>query len=153
MHKHYGTKKHLKKRWGQAFIVLGSHFTCHFTEQDLRNLHRRFGHPNVQKLSNVLICTTGKKIAPQTFHILRQIQKHCKYFQRYGGKHQHLKFNLRDDTLAFNHSIYCDILTIDKRPVIHVGDEATRFQATQRLANMTDEELWFAQIRRWINVY
>lgn len=85
--------------------------------------------------------------------MLLQLQQHCHYRQKFGAKPQHFKFTLRDDSIAFNHNIYCDILTIEKVQVLHVVDEATRFKAAANLANMTAEELWRALKSFWINVY
>ncbi|KAI0990859.1 hypothetical protein K3495_g17328, partial [Podosphaera aphanis] len=62
------------------------------------------------------------------------------------------KFTLRDD-VDFNHSIYIDIMYIDGSPVLHVVDEATRFQAAKWLRNMTSQHVWNMLRLCWIDVY
>lgn len=85
--------------------------------------------------------------------MLRKIQKHCEYCQRFGAKQQRFKFPLREESISFNHSIYCEILTLEREHVLHIVDEGIRFQQAQRLSNMSAPELWREIKQCWINVY
>lgn len=71
------------------------------------------------------------------FKLLKKIQRHFHYWQTYGGNPQMFKFTLRDYSITFNHTIYFDVLAIEKGHVLHVSDEATRFQAAQQLNNVS----------------
>lgn len=68
-------------------------------------------------------------------------------------KQQRFKVTLRNDTVSFNHFIYCDILTIDLETVLHVVEGSTTFQAATRLKNMAANELWETLKTCWMNVY
>lgn len=139
--------------WGHAFITWSTTQVSYFTELELRNFYRRFCHPHVRKLSNVLRLETEKQTPQKTFRILLEITKQCYTCQKFSHKPKRFKFTLRDEYIQFNHSIYCDILSIAKVPVLHFVYEATRFQATSRLENMSAEELWRALKSCWLDVY
>lgn len=119
VHKASQAEAPFKMKWCHVFITWTKTQSCFFTEQELRNMHRRFGHPGVAKLSNLLKRATGKKTSSTTFKLLRQIQKHCVYCQRYRAKPHRFKFTLRDDSISFNDTIYCDVLTIERKSVAH----------------------------------
>ena len=63
------------------------------------------------------------------------------------------KFPLRDDDCCFNHAIIVDIFFIDGRPVLHIVDEATRFQAAKFLKGQSNNDVWNAIRQSWIDVY
>lgn len=83
VHKNTNGRAEVTRQWVHAFITWNHFILCHITEQELRNLHRRFGHHSVQKVNNVLKRATANKMGKHTYRILRQIQKHCKYFQKF----------------------------------------------------------------------
>lgn len=115
-------------------------------------MHRRFEHPSVSKLNNVLKRTTSHTRGNQTYKLLKKIQKYFKHCQTYFGNPRLFRFTLQSNSILFNHSIYCDILTIEKEPVLHVADKARRFQAACHLVKMSAEELRRANKSCWINV-
>lgn len=153
IHPASGESTAVERRWGHAFLSWSPMTHCHFTEHELRTMHRRFGHPSVQKLANVIAQATGDNVNPDIMNKLNHIRRHCQFCQKFGGPPQRFKFTLRDMDLSFNHSIYCDVFTINGTPVLHVVDEATRFQAARRLRSMSADELWTALKACWINVY
>jgi hypothetical protein len=66
------------------------------------------------------------------------ITKYCLHCQKHGKFPGRFKFTLRtgDDTI-FNYSIYVDVMYIDGNPILHVIDEATRFQAAKWLRDLS----------------
>src|SRR5208282_1360421 len=112
---------------------------CHLTKTELRQLHRRFGHPSVARLEKVL------QRAEQDWDSaeLQKITEFCKQCQIHGKSPGRFKFTLRDDK-DFNHSVYTDVLYIDGKPVLHTVDESTSFQAAYFLKNLTAEHTWEA---------
>ena len=62
------------------------------------------------------------------------------------------KFILRDD-VNFNYSIIVDIMYIDNSPILHIVDEATRFQAAKWLSNISAKHTWDILRLCWIDVY
>lgn len=137
---------------GHPFIQWNPHISCLLTEVELRRLHRRFGHPSTDKLMKLLKRSTLENIGSGTRRILEAIEKHCDPCQRYAQKPRRFKFTLRDDK-DFNHTVYVDIFYIESKPVLHVVDEATNFQAAKWLENMSSEALWRALRMCWIDVY
>lgn len=62
------------------------------------------------------------------------------------------KFTIQDDC-KFNHSIYVDITYIEGQPLLHVVDEATRFEAARWVKSMSAQHAWDALRMCWIDVY
>ncbi len=68
--------------------------------------------------------------------------------QVYATKPRRFKFD-KD----FNHSIYIDVFFIDKAPILHVVDEATRYQAARFLDRVNASAMWNALRLCWIDVF
>jgi hypothetical protein len=131
------------------FIVESfSHDPCYLSEVELRRLHRRFGHPSVGKLQNVLE-RAGHDVDRET---LEYLTKYCEKCQKHGRSPGRFKFNLRDD-VNFNYSVIVDIFYINGKPVLHVVDEGTRYQAGQWLQNISATHTWDTLRQCWIDTY
>lgn len=137
---------------GHPFIQWNERIETHFTHAELQRLHRRFGHPHVDKLYNLLKRSEVSNVNAATRKTLQQIEKSCGPCQEYAQRPRRFKFTLRDD-VDFNHTVYADIFYIDGQPILHVVDEATRFQAARWLSRVTSESIWQALRRCWIDVY
>ncbi|RFU23765.1 hypothetical protein B7463_g12573, partial [Scytalidium lignicola] len=87
-------------------------------------LHRRFGHPSVARLQRILDCA-GHDIDKDT---LKYLTKFCAHCQRHGKSPGRFRFNLQDD-VNFNYSIIINVFYIDGKPVLHIVDEGTCYQA------------------------
>jgi hypothetical protein len=147
------------RRFGHSFLLwdtsLRSFITesfncnpCFLTSVELRRLHRRFGHPSVGRLQNVLE-RAGHDVDRGT---LEYLTKYCEHCQKYGQSPGRFKFNLRDD-VNFNYSIIVDIFYISGKPVLHVVDEGTRYQAGQWLQNISATHTWDTLRKCWIDTY
>lgn len=121
---------------------------CHLTEAEIRQLHRRFGHPSARRLQTVLE-RAGHEVNEK---VLQRLAKYCEACQKNGASPGRFKFTLKDD-YDFNFEIYIDVVTIDGHPVLHVVDSSTRFQAARWLHDMTPKALWEALRACWIDVY
>lgn len=137
--------------WGMSFSQ-----TCFLTEQQLNRLHRRFGHPTARRLLELLqraeIDEEGDKEA------LEQLTKFCEHCQKHSKSPGRFKFKLPDKDLQFNHTIVVDVMYLDvsaerARPVLHVIDEATRYQAGRFLADMSAKTAWETLRQCWIDCY
>jgi hypothetical protein len=84
---------------------------------------------------------------------LNRINKFCSRCQKFDGAPSRFKFTLRDNDIDFNHSIFVDIMYLDGSPVLHVVDEATRFQAARWLPSMAAQHVWESLRTCWIDVY
>ncbi|KHJ30253.1 hypothetical protein EV44_g3297 [Erysiphe necator] len=88
------------------------------TEQQIRRLHKRFGHASVSKLGNLLDRAGYIKFR---HHLLKIVNNY--------------------------------IFFIESRPVLHIIDEATRFQAAKFLKGQSTNDVWNAIRQSWIDVY
>lgn len=105
---------------------------CFLTDVELRRLHCRFGHPSVRRLQRVLE-RFGHDVES---HALEHLTKYCEHCQKHSKSPGRFKFTLRED-VNFNYTITVDIMYIDNTPILHVVDEATRFQAAKWLQNIS----------------
>jgi hypothetical protein len=104
----------------------------HLTETELRQLYRRFGHPSVQQLTNVLQ-RAGHDVDTA---VLKKLTKFCHQCQMHKKSPGRFKFTLKDDH-EFNYSIIIDVMYLNKRPILQVVDSATAFQAARFLKDMS----------------
>src|SRR6266516_285391 len=124
---------------------------CYLTTTELRRLHRRFGHPSVDRLYKVLERSGHDDIDKQA---IDHLTKYCSHCQKHGKSPGRFKFALREDQDSdFNHSIFVDIMYIDGKPILHVIDEATRFQAARWLQNISAKHTWDVLRLCWIDTY
>lgn len=137
---------------GHSFLQRNEHLFTHFTYVELRRLHRSFGHPQIDKLVNLLKCADIDEVDSETHRILDRIERSCTPCKEYAKRPRRFKFTSRDD-VHFNHSIYADIFYIDGKPILQVTDEATRFQAAAWLNGVSDVSLWRTLRSCWIDVY
>ena len=122
--------------------------TCNFTETELRQLHRRFGHPSTRRMHKVL-----ERAGHETnFEELAKLTRFWEQCQTHGRAPGRFKFTLRDDR-DFNHTVFVDVLAIDGKNVLQVIDEATAFQAARFLANMSAGCTWNTVKECWIDSY
>ncbi|POS87232.1 hypothetical protein EPUL_002746 [Erysiphe pulchra] len=96
-------------------------------DRELTQLSRRLGHSSTAKL---------RKILERTSHdfdndFLNHLNKICHHCQKFGKPPGRFRFHLKDN-VDFNAVIIVDIFYISERgkahPVLHILDEATRFQ-------------------------
>jgi hypothetical protein len=98
---------------------------CYLIETKLRQLHRRFNHSSVKKLYDLLKRADHevKKSA------LKKLSKFCIFCPKHEKSYEHFKFTLRDDVnMNFNYSVIINVMYIENNSILHVVDEATRFQ-------------------------
>ena len=146
-------------RYGHAFLcwcILAYSITaesfmqnlCFLIEIELRYLHCCFRHPSVQRLQQVL------KQSGQEFelHALKHLTKYCKYCQKHKISPSRFNFIINDD-IDFKYHIIVEVLYIESKPVLHIVDEATRFQAGRLLKDIFARHVWDQLRACWINTY
>jgi hypothetical protein len=99
---------------------------CYLIESKLRQLHRRFDHSFIRKLYD-LLKRAGHEVEKSA---LKKLIKFCTFCQKYVKSSERFKFILRDD-VNFNYSVIVDVMYVENSPILHVIDEATRFQAAR----------------------
>lgn len=142
------------RKWGHPWMLLGKQASeeaisfCHLTEGELRQLHRRFGHPSVQKLASILE-RSGNDVEMEA---LKHLTKVCHQCQIHSKAPNRFKFAVRKD-VEFNSTVIIDILWIDGEPTLQAVCEGTAFSAARFLAGMSAKEVWEALRMCWIDVY
>lgn len=121
---------------------------CYLTDVELRRLHRRFGHPSIEKLHNLLY-RTGHEVERLT---IEQLSRFCHYCQKYDKSPGRFRFTLRDD-VDFNYNIIVDIMYISDSPLLHIVDKATQFQTGRWLRDISAKHTWDALRACWIDTY
>ncbi|KID81309.1 Ribonuclease H-like protein [Metarhizium guizhouense ARSEF 977] len=140
------------RRWGHPWWIIDAVTTTafHLTETQLRQLHRRFGHPSVNRLTKML------QRADQEFDskALRRLTQLCRHCQINGKAPSRFRFTLRDDH-EFNYEIIVDIVQIDDKPALHIVDSATSFQAARFLDSRGQKakDIWDTLRACWIDSY
>ena len=134
--------------------VDGNSMEGHLTAQELRQLHRRFGHPSVRRLATLL------QRSDHAFDLdtLEKLTTYCKQCQKHGKSSGRFKFTIHDD-IDFNYTIIVDIFYLgtpsdsSMKPVLHIVDEATRFQAARFLKDISARQVWNTLRTCWIDTY
>lgn len=140
------------RKWGHPWRLLSQEQNLaynHLTDVELRRLHRRFGHPSVQRLYRVL-SQAGNDVE---IAAIEHLTKYCHHCQLHGRAPNRFKFTLRDD-YHFNYEIAVDVMYLEgNKPVLHVVDTATTFQAARFLKDVSAKHTWEALRLCWIDVY
>ena len=150
----------ITRRFGHPFLVWGEtlrtyiqesfdYNPCYLTSTEIHRLHRRFGHPSAEKLYRVLERSGHNNVNKKA---IDHLTKYCSFCQKYGRSPGRFKFTLRED-LDFNHSVYVDVMYINGSPVLHIIDEATRYQAARWLQNISAKHTWDILRACWIDTY
>ncbi|XDG08264.1 hypothetical protein ABKA04_007879 [Annulohypoxylon sp. FPYF3050] len=141
------------RKFGHTFFLLDSKEVtmayCHLTEKELRQIHRRFGHPAADRLYQVLDRAGYNDLDRST---IEKIGKYCHQCQLHGSAPGRFKFTIKDD-IDFNHSIYVDVMYLKGKPVLHVLDKATTYQAAKFMRDMTAKHTWDTLRFLWIDTY
>lgn len=110
------------------------------TEIEIRQLHRRFSHPAVDRLHRLLKQAGHDDV---NHHDLAEIEKFCHYCQMNHQAPRRFKFTLTDDR-EFNYELVVDVMYLDGKPVLHIVDWATSFQAARFLKSLSAKDTWEA---------
>lgn len=140
------------RKWGHPWMLL--HHSeqaiahCHMTEQELKTIHRRFGHPSVDRLHKILTLS-GLEVERKA---LEHLTRYCHSCQMNGRSPGRFRFTIKDDC-EFNYMVIVDVMYLDGKPVLHVVDEATAFNAARFLPEISAKATWDALRLCWIDTY
>lgn len=140
VHPSSGTPAKIVRKNGHPFLVFSPSSSCFFTTVELKRLHRRFGNPSHDKLANLLDRADIEHVNSENRKGLRSIEQECSACQLFAQRPRRFKFKIRK-YIDFNHSIWVDVFYIEKKPILHVVDEATNYQAEHCFKSMSSEEL------------
>jgi hypothetical protein len=142
-------------QFGYPFLIWGPTALTYsyLTKTELRIFYHCFGYPLALCLTWLLEWAGHNDNSHH--QLLENITKFCSKCQKYAGTPLCFKFTLCDnENLDFNHLVYIDIMYINGLPLLHVVDEATRFQAARWLDNgISAVCVWEALWMSWIDTY
>ena len=124
-----------------------------YTEDDLRKIHRGFGHPSVKATYHLLRRANPDTLPPQTMKALTKISTDCKTCLKYAQAPRRFRLTIGAETLRFNHRVAIDTMFINNKPILHMVDEATHFSAACFLRNQSTREIWNNIRKLWILTY
>ena len=143
------------RKWGHPWLLLHSPddtTAAHLTEPEIRQLHRRFGHPSVGKLTELL--NRANPNDPVNKGVIKMITERCHSCQMTGSSPGRFRFRLKsDEDFIFNHEVITDVFYVQSRPVLHAIDSATSFQAARFLKDQTTKTTWNTLRECWIDTY
>jgi hypothetical protein len=111
--------------------------SCFFIEIELRRFRRRFDHLSIQRLQAIL----DRFDHEINFQVIEYLIKFCHHCQVHEKSSNRFNFTLKND-LEFNFNVivnifYLKIKTDVNKLILHVMNEATRFQIERWLKNIT----------------
>ncbi|KAH0425958.1 polyprotein [Colletotrichum camelliae] len=140
------------RKWGHPWMLLSQLERGlawnHLTDVELRRLHRRFGHPSIDRLYR-LLTNSGNDVEREA---IEKLTKYCHLCQMNGKRPVRFKFTLRDE-YNFNYEVIVDIFYLDSKPVLHIIDAATGFQAARFMPDISAKTTWETFRACWMDVY
>lgn len=127
--------------------------STYFTRTQLLKLHKQFYHPSAQKLFNLLKKARPQEASPETLRILKEISKNCDPCQRISTAPKRFRVTLGSEHVQFNERILIDLMYIEGKPILHIVDEGTKFNAAQFIENKETSTVWNALVKCWTTVY
>ena len=144
-------KQALSQCYTSAYIEDSNTYGCNMTDGELKRLHRRFGHPSAARLATIL----DRSDHDYNREAINQLTRLCTMCQKNGRSPRRFRFTLHDEDMRFNYNVYIDIMYMDSPalPVLHVVDEATRFQAARFLKDISTSTVWNTLRNCWMDTY
>jgi hypothetical protein len=122
-----------------SYIVQSFNFNlCYLTDVELRQLHRRFEHSSTLKLHSLL----ERSDHDVKKSVIKKLIKFCIFCQKYAKFSERFKFTLKNENVNFNYSIIVDVMYIENSLILHVVDDATRFQIAKWFQNISVKHIW-----------
>ena len=127
---------------------------------ELLRIHRHFGHATAEKLYALLQRSTFET-PPNALDQLKEIVDSCQICTEYSPRA--VAFRVRTpDKIVFNHRILMDLMWLPTRnpalkrrtrPVLHIVDAGTHFNAATFLTGESTTDVWNAFLRSWATLY
>jgi hypothetical protein len=136
------------RKHGHGYVECSMSNVIYFRSQLLK-LHKHLYHPYSGKLLNLLKRATTDLVTSQTKELLEDIAASCQACQIYSGSP--MNFTKRTpEEVAFNQELRIDLMFLgERKPVLHVVDAGTTFQAACFLEGEDANAVWTAFCRFW----
>lgn len=86
-------------------------------------------------------------------HAIKELTKAYKTCEYHASRPKRFRLTVGTEELRFNHIVAVDVMYINRRPILHVVDEATHYSSALFLPNASAKEIWRALRRCWIEIY
>eukprot|EP00171_Calliarthron_tuberculosum_P005221 IDg5221t1 len=145
------------RKFGHVYWVWESLADTFLSKATLKRLHHHLMHPSAKKLYNILGRANPKTFGPHLLPILKEISNSCNTCQIFSPRN--LYFRIRDpDSVRFNQRIILDVMFLSddegkKKPVLHIVDAGTKFQAAAFLKNSSTQCIWTTFMHIWSLMY
>lgn len=147
----------LKSMRGHLFISWNSLLEeTLYTAQELRRLHRRFGHPSTKKLIDFLSRCSSENMDPTTVKSLEEIAAGCNQCQKAARAPVRFRVSIPSDMFEFNREVIVDLFTVNKKTAISFVDRDTRFAACRFMPSNKDvkaKDIWRMLLTSWVFPY
>lgn len=124
-----------------------------FTRTQLSHLHKQFFHPSAQKLFNLLKRVRPNEVTTETLETLKHLFRRCDPCQRIQHAPVRFRVTVGSEDLRFNERVFMDIMVIERKPILHVVDEATEFSAARFLPDVSTDVVWKTFVECWASIY
>lgn len=108
-----------------------------YTEQKLHQVHRHFFHPKTNRLTNLIKRADPKVDISRVYSDLEKFNATSDVCQRESNLPHRFCIALPDGVCIFNGVVPLDLMFLDGKPVLHVGDRDTKFGAAYFLEKET----------------
>jgi hypothetical protein len=113
--------------------------SCLLIEIELRRLHRRFDHFSARRLYKILTRSDHDNVESR---VIEHLNKYCHHCQMHDKSSNRFSLSIRNEDVEFNFNILINILYIEtksdeNKPVLHLINKATRFQADKCLKDIS----------------
>jgi len=146
-----GVATPLKRKDGHLYLEWNK--AIHYTTTELDRLHRHFNHPRTGRLAAVLRQAGGVKVTPDMQEELNKIAASCDICQRLAMAPGRFRTALPAEDLAFNRTVYLDLMYLDGKSVLHVVDRDTAFSAAAFTRTEQTDALWLLYCSIWAHPY
>lgn len=116
-------------------------------------MHRKLGHPSVEKHMKVIESARFTDIPEGTRKQIAELVYSYKDCQLGRRKPKRLLLSIKDpETVEFNHALQVDVMKLADGNVLHVVCMGTRFQQGRFIDDMSARTAWETLRQCWINV-
>jgi hypothetical protein len=117
--------------------------SCLLIEIELRRLHRRFDHLSARRLYEILTRSDHDNVESR---VIEHLNKYCHHCQLHEKSFERFSFSIKNDA-EFNFNILMNILYIEAKSdenklVLHLMNEAIRFQVDRWLRDISARHVW-----------
>jgi hypothetical protein len=112
-------------------------------------LHKHLYHPSTDKLLKLLKRANPELVTSDTKGLLDEILKACHACQTFSSSPLHFRIRTPAEVI-FNQELRIDLMFLeDRKPVLHVVDADTTFQAVIFLEGEDSNSVWNAFLKCW----